>query len=104
MWNRRWRLWDVANWAATRIGVSRLQVGESGSQFVRDCPAQPASLLTPRRRICLCLMVLTVLVAALGETAALAAASALDFGVTETGLALAGVALSAIWPLARTAP
>lgn len=57
-----------------------------------------------RRRVFLARAALVTMVAVAGEIAALTVASVLDLGMTATGFALAGVVLSAVWPLSRCVP
>lgn len=56
------------------------------------------------RRDVLSRAALVTVLAVLGEIAALGFSSILNLGVTATAIALAGVVLSAMWPLARCAP
>jgi hypothetical protein len=55
------------------------------------------------RRVLLSRAALIALLAVLGEIAALGLSSVLNLGVTATGFAIAGVVLSAMWPLTRRA-
>jgi hypothetical protein len=54
-----------------------------------------------RRQAFLWRAALVVVIAAAGEIAAVAAASAMHLGPTVTCLALGGVVLTAVWPLCR---
>lgn len=73
---------------------------ESHDQAPQDKKAQ-RTLARARRRVFLSRAALVTVVAVTGEIAALAVASALNMGVTATGFTLAGVVLSAVWPLTR---
>lgn len=101
---RQWGYREFASWAMPHIPKFHLQDDQSGYQSAPEGCAKPAFALTLRRHVCFCYIALIVLVAVIGEIAALAAASVLHLGAAGTGLALACVVLSAIWPLARTAP
>lgn len=97
---------SVQNWSypelpdLTSSKGEKLPAGPAASrkQPPEPVPVQRASAWARRRAF-----LLIALIAVIGEIAAFEAASALRLGTTATAIGLAGVVLSAVWPLTRSA-
>jgi hypothetical protein len=89
---------EFANWTSPRSDESGPGRAVSPDELSPAAPPPCVSTL-PRWRV----FSLIAMVAVLGEIAAVTAASMLHLGMTATALALAGVVLSAVWPLTRSA-
>lgn len=94
------------NWSYQDLRSKRSRQGDQSCTCRADSRCQSRqSVLAPRT----CTLprwpvfLLIAIIAVIGEFAAFAIASALRLGTTATTIALAGVALSAMWPLLRSA-